>query len=256
MHKQKKLTPSLLGFTSNFAGDCICVPPARLPRRLQHIHTYLAWPCIGLRAVCNHVSVSLPPLSALLGGFWMGTAGWFGVSCHRGGGSQVEQETHIVAWVAPHGSSTLWPWPPRASSQPLSAPTIRGWCFAAHSQIFSASRRHSRPAMTRNPNPPYSPSTPLLGCLGGCSTFTHTWPGHVLVCALFVIMYLCYTDFELQRVANRKKMYVYIVGRIGLVVLYSSMQYCYCTSSSPAMLFLPAGRTSSIRTCHQEVRVP
>ena len=33
---------------------------------------------------------SLPPLSALLGGFWMGTAGWFGVSCHGGGGSQVD----------------------------------------------------------------------------------------------------------------------------------------------------------------------
>ena len=81
--------------------------------------------------------------------------------------------------------------PPRASSQPLSAPTIRGWCFAAHSHIFSASRRHSRPAMTRNPNQPYSPSTPLVGCLGGCSTFTHTWPGLVLVCALFVIKYLC-----------------------------------------------------------------
>ena len=141
---------------------------------------------------------SLLPLSALLGGFWMGTAGWFGVSCHGGGGSQVDQETRIVAWVAPHGSSTLWPWPPRASSQPLSAPTIRGWCFAAHSQIFSASRRHSRPAMTRNPNQPYSPSTPLLGCLGGCSTFTHTWPGHVLVCALFVIRYLC-QDLEEQK---------------------------------------------------------
>ena len=147
---------------------------------------------------------SLPPLSALLGGFWMGPAGWFGVSCHGGGGSQVDQETRIVAWVAPHGSSTLWPWPPRASSQPLSAPTIRGWCFAAHSQIFSASRRHSRPAMTRNPDQPYSPSTPLLGCLGGCSTFTRTWPGHVLVCALFVIKYLCHgakwTDGALNRV--------------------------------------------------------
>ena len=33
-------------------------PPARLPRRLQHPHTYLAWPCIGLCAVCNNVSVS------------------------------------------------------------------------------------------------------------------------------------------------------------------------------------------------------
>ena len=39
-------------------------PPARLPRRLQHPHTYLAWPCIGLCAVCNHVSVfRLLPLS-------------------------------------------------------------------------------------------------------------------------------------------------------------------------------------------------
>ena len=63
-------------------------------------------------------------------------------------------------------------------------------CSIYVSQNFSASRRHSRPAMTRNPDPPYSPSTPLLGCLGGCSTFTRTWPGHVLVCALFVIMYL------------------------------------------------------------------
>ena len=59
-----------------------------------------------------------------------------------------------------------------------------------HTLKFSASRRHSRPAMTRNPTQPYFPSTPLLGCLGGCSTLTHTWPGHVLVCALFVIMYL------------------------------------------------------------------
>ena len=50
--------------------------------------------------------------------------------------------------------------------------------------------RHSRPSMTRNPNQPYSPP-PLLGCLGGCSTLTHTWHGLVLVCALFVIMYLC-----------------------------------------------------------------
>ena len=37
-----------------------------------------------LRASC--LLASLPPLSALLGGFWMGTAGWFGVSCHGGGG--------------------------------------------------------------------------------------------------------------------------------------------------------------------------
>ena len=120
-------------------------------------------PCLDLRAGCNHVS-----------------------------SVQDNNVSSVVAWVAPHGSSTLWPWPPRASSRPLSAPTIRGWCFAAHSQIFSASRRHSRPAMTRNPNQPYSPSTPLLGCLGGCSTFTHTWPGHVLVCALFVIKYLAF----------------------------------------------------------------
>ena len=52
--------------------------------------------------------------------------------------------------------------------------------------------------MTRNPSQPYSPSTPLLGCHGGCSSLTHTWPGHVLVCALFVIMYLCLGCYSLH----------------------------------------------------------
>ena len=37
-----------------------------------------------------YLLASLLPLSALLGGFWMGSAGWFGVSCHGGGGSQVD----------------------------------------------------------------------------------------------------------------------------------------------------------------------
>ena len=54
-----------------------------------------------------------PPPPALLGGAWMGTPGWFGVSCHGGGGYQVDQETRTWRWGSPIGSLTLWPWPPR-----------------------------------------------------------------------------------------------------------------------------------------------
>ena len=62
------------------------------------------------------VRACLPPSRhrrPCLGGFWMGTPGWFGVSCHGGGGYQVDQETRTWRWGSPIGSLTLWPWPPR-----------------------------------------------------------------------------------------------------------------------------------------------
>ena len=81
-------------------------PPPPPPPRL-----FVSLPACPLLRAC--MLTSLPPPPALLGGVWMGTPGWFGVSCHGGGGYQVDQETRTWRWGSPIGSLTLWPWPPR-----------------------------------------------------------------------------------------------------------------------------------------------
>ena len=49
---------------------------------------FVSLPACPLLRAC--LLTSLPPPPALLGGVWMGTPGWFGVSCHGGGGYQVD----------------------------------------------------------------------------------------------------------------------------------------------------------------------